>query len=319
MQVLSRLTSPNQAYTIAYRADQPGLVSEPASLLPGPSDGLTWAAAGLPDPLPELLSNAAEGDLSPLYLLALDKSGSPGGRRGLVELDGIEAPYPQLHDMVDEAFMALRLAVSEALSWDLMASLENAFVPITIPLPPGLAEDWLLTGRAFTFITAPLDAGWLAVVREDYGQETFWRVYGRARFQDGSQGRPLNSRPWVFNPQNAPEISLYEIGGATASSVPAGFWIDLTDLAAAFGWERLPALYNWRSYFLGTRLNEFVMRDNTDWRSAMLELYPPEVLVTPTMIIPPTRTPTPTIRWWRTPTPSSTPMPPPTLTPSPRP
>ncbi|MDX1436113.1 MAG: hypothetical protein R3335_04840 [Anaerolineales bacterium] len=318
-EILARLSTPNENYLISYRSDEPGMVLSPAGLTLGPISGITWAPDPLPSPLPGPIRDAASASPAPLYSLGLDNANSLGDRRGLVDLEGIEAPYPQLHDLVDEAFVAVRLAVGNEIGWDLLISLENAFVPLTAPLAPGLSEDWLYTGRAFTFITSPIEAGWMTVVREDFGQETYWRVFALARYQDGSQGQPLHAKPWLFSAQNNSDISLYEAGGGPAGSIPPGYWIDITSIAAAFGWERLPALVNWRSFFPGTRLNEFVMRDGLDWRTAMLELYPPEILITPTVIIPPTRTPTPTIRWWRTPTPSSTPVPPPTLTPSPSP
>ena len=69
-------------------------------------------------------------------------------------------------------------------------------------------------------------------------------------------------------------------------SVPPGYWVNLTELAAAYGWERLPALSNWRTYFKGTRFNEFAFTSGLDWERAMLEVYPPEVLITPTAVNP---------------------------------
>ncbi len=192
-------------------------------------------------------------------------------------------------------------------------------MPLTASLAPGMGEDWLYTGRAFSFSTVPINAGWMAVVREDFGQQTYWRVFIRARFQDGTQGQPLTTLPWDFNARNSGIVQAYEAGGALAPTIPSGYWVDVTRLATTFGWERLPALGNWRTYYPGTRLNEFAMTMGLGWAEAMLELYPPEVLITPTAIIPPTRTPSPTPRWYQTPTPTNTATPRPTLTPSPTP
>ncbi len=91
--------------------------------------------------------------------------------------------------------------------------------------------------------------------------------------------------------------------------------MDFTALARAYGWERLPALPNWRVYYGGTRFTEFVLTGDLDWYSAMLEIYPPEALVTPTPRLPPTLTPT------RTPVPTLTrgPSPTPTITSTPTP
>jgi hypothetical protein len=78
----------------------------------------------------------------------------------------------------------------------------------------------------------------------------------------------------------------------------------------------MPALVTWRAFYPAARFNEFVATGGMDWQDAMLELYPPEVLITPTVVLPPTRTPTPTLRWYVSPTPTSTSTPRPTFTPS---
>ena len=117
----------------------------------------------------------------------------------IITLEDIVAPHAQMHDMVDESFYAFQEALAMQVGWDLLSSLENAFVPLTTYLSPGMREDWLYTGRAFSFNPLPINAGWIAVVGEDYGPQTYWRVYLRARFQDGSQGRPLTDLPWDFN------------------------------------------------------------------------------------------------------------------------
>jgi len=107
-----------------------------------------------------------------------------------------------------------------------------------------------------------------------------------------------------------------------ASAVPPGYWVDLTGIASRYGWKRVAALFNWRTFYQGTHLNELVYSDKMDWQAAMLELYPPEALITPTAILPPTRTPTRVPAWVRlqlpTPTPSPTPLglPTPTLNPT---
>jgi TolB protein len=154
----------------------------------------------------------------------------------------------------------------------------------------------------------------MAVVRENFGQQTYWRIYLHTAAQDGSQGIPLTQMPWDFSARTT-SSSAYENGGQLMNSIPSGYWLDLTTLAAQYGWERLPALTNWRTYYAGARFNELAYPQGLDWRTAMLQLYPPEVLVTPTVVIPPTRTPTRTPLWYRSPTPTQTPTVHPTSTP----
>jgi TolB protein len=233
----------------------------------------------------------------------------------VVELEDLEAPYPMLSDAVDESFAALRVALAEEIGWDFLSSLENAYVPLTDALDPGMGSDWLYTGRAFAFTSVPLSAGWMVVAREDFGLQTYWRVYLRARFQDGSAGEPLSGQTWDFSARYNGDTTAYEQGGLLAKTIPPGYWLDFSRFAQAFGWERLPALLQWRYSFPSSRFNEYAFTGSLDWRSAMLELYPPEALVTPTALVPPTRTPSPTPRWYRTHTPTNTSTPRPTLTP----
>jgi hypothetical protein len=152
------------------------------------------------------------------------------------------------------------------------------------------------------------NAGWMTSTREQIGGETYWRLYLRALRQDGSQGEPIKSSPWDLGARYELNPSPYEAGGQFGP-VPSGYWVDVTSLAAAYGWQRLPALSNWRTYYEGARFTEFVMTGDLSWYSAMLELYPADILVTPTRVSPPTATPS------RTPIPTNTPGP--TRTPRP--
>ena len=308
--LLTSLLVPNQAMLTAYSAVEAALVLPPVTL-PGLLDGLAWLSSDLPAPLAVPFAQAASAtppapwqpSLSPLPDI-------PNGRHHLVPLYEVAAPYPQLHDMVDESFQALRARLAYEAGWDLLATLENAFVPLTAPLPPGMGEDWLYTGRAFAFSPLPADAGWLAIIPEEFGGQTYWQIYARARFQDGSQGRPLYDPPWDFNARYNGDPLLYQQGGALDRAIPEGYWVNVTRFAAVYGWERLPALTTWRAAYPAARFNEFVFPGGQDWYSAMLELYPPEALVTPTPLVPPTLTPTPTSAWLRSSSPNETATPP---------
>jgi TolB protein len=312
--LLSPIEEPNNTYLAAYSVAY-GLAVPPV-IMPGWIEGIAWLHASLPDPLPQGLQAAASVTPEPLYRLVITPSpDAPGGRRPVVELKDVAAPYPRLHDMVDEAFVALREKIAVEAGWDFMATLENAFIPLTSPYDPGHGNEWLYTGRGFAFNTLPLDAGWLAVAREDYGQATYWRVYLLSRYQDGSAGVPLHEQPWDFAARYSGDTVAYEQGGRLALVPPGGYWIDFTSLALEYGWRRQPALITWQSSYPAARFNEFAFTDGLDWRAAMLELYPPEALVTPTQLVPPTRTLTPTSRWYVSPTPTQTATPRPTLTP----
>jgi TolB protein len=323
-QIITTLAAPNENYLTIYSSD--GRLLQPLTPFPGALRGLSWANLVLADSLPGKFGQAAQLTPAPLWAANGEPvSEGSSGRWSLISLEGVQAPYPQMHDLADEAFDALRERVQQEVGWDALASLENAFVPITTVLDPGFNEDWLYTGRAFAINSLMTNAGWMVAVREDFGAQTYWRLYLRAQAQDGSLGEPLHATPWDLNARYNLDPKVYEQGG-TYSEVPPGYWVDVTALAAQYDWKRVPALPNWRTYYRGARFSEFTLTGGLDWYSAMLELYPPDVLLTPTRVLPPsptstltpipTRTPLPTRTRRPTGTPSMPPPPPNTPTPS---
>lgn len=315
--IFTALSTPNQTYLTGYLVDSPGLALPPLTLS-GSSAGISWGAVEIRDDLPDSIRIVSEITPSPLWLPELTPVvGAPQGRQQVITLKDVDAPHPMLNDLIDESFAALRETLATHIGWDYLVTLENAFVPLTAPLYPGMLNDWLYTGRAFALNPAPINAGWMVVAREDYGAETFWRVYLKTRFQDGSQGQPLHVRPWNFNARFNGDPLTYEQGGELAKSIPGGYWVDFTQLASHYGWERLPALTTWRSAMQTARYNEFTLSDGLDWNAAMREIYPPQAVYTPTPVLPPVHTPTRTPWPTLTPTPTRTPWP--TRTPSPTP
>jgi TolB protein len=331
--IISITSGPNHQYITSY--DIKGNLLIPPIPLQGRVRGLTWGFADLPDPIPDTIKKAAAITPPGLWAPAITPVGDiPGNRWYLVPIANVQAPYPQLHDLVDEAFNALRARAIVETGWDPLASLEDAFVPLTTSLEPGMEEDWLYTGRAFAINSLMSNAGWMITLREDVGAQTYWRLYIRCTVQDGSLGEPIHDAPWNLSARYDLNPRTYEQGGAYAP-VPAGYWVDMTALAAAYNWERLPSLPNWRNFYTGTRFTEFALTDGLDWYSAMLELYPPDALVTPTRVLAPSLTPTITPSPTATERPTRTPRPtgsptgsptptftatatfPPTLTPTP--
>jgi len=162
----------------------------------------------------------------------------------------------------------------------------------------------------------------MTAAREDFGAQTYWRLYIRAQLQDGSLGEPLRVAPWDLSARYNLDPKIYEQGG-TYSATPAGYWVDVTSLALQYGWERLPALPNWRTFYRGARFTEFALTEGLDFYTAMLQLYPPDVLLTPTRLLPPTftatvtPTATPTATFTRTPRNTQTPSLTPTITSTP--
>lgn len=316
--LLAGIQDPNQNLLTAYQINDQRVILPPVPL-PGQMYGLDWQrldANGQNLLLPESLNQPHPLPYQPILTLF---PVAPLGRYGVVPLDDVNAPYPFLHDAADEGFVSLRHLIAETSGWDLLLNLENAYLPLTEPPTPSISEDWLYTGRAIAFTPLPLQAGWMVIAREEFDGQTFWRVYLKARYQDGSQGLPLSQSPWDLNARYSGDPQAYEQGGRL-SPIPPGYWIDLTDLAQRNGWQRLPALSHWRSFYAAARFNQLAYTNNLSWQSAMAELYPPEALATPTFIptytaTPIIPTPTPTLRLARTHTPTP-PTPSPTAIPS---
>jgi TolB protein len=307
--LLTSIRGGNRRWSAAYP------VGANAVMPPGlPTIAVGQRAAWLPDGAvpPEL--NA--GSILPTGTAATN--GEPEALRTaeLVVLSGVQPSGTKLLSEAALAFGALRLQAAAQAGWDFLSRLETAFVGINDPLPPGWqVENWLETGRAFSLAVEAYRSGWIEIVREDIGAETYWRVFLRTAQQDGSAGEPLRHRPWDLDARYRGDAPLYDQGGAPKSVIPSGYYLDLTALAAELGFERLPALANWRRYYPGARFNEFVLRQGLTWEEAMLELYPPAAISTPTPFRTPTLSPTPTLRptrtpsWWRWRTPTPSPFP----------
>lgn len=207
------------------------------------------------------------------------KNGDGNRSPEIIPLKNVNAPYPFLIGSSAVAFQDLRGEIGSFCGWDFLANLESAYLPISEPPQPGMDENWLFTGRAIQLNSSPLEAGWMVVAREDFNGRTYWRVFIKALKQDSSQGLPLTMTVWDLSKRYSGEPEAYENGGAYVAP-PGGFWIDFTEMALRFGWQRVPALSNWRTFFPAARFDLFIHPEGLDWQTAMDELYPPEALVT---------------------------------------
>ncbi|MBE0687851.1 MAG: PD40 domain-containing protein [Anaerolineaceae bacterium] len=238
----------------------------------------------------------------------LESDPSSTNKIELVLLENVVTEYPYLSNSVYASFNELRSSVATSTGWDFLNQLDKTFIPITDPATPGTAEEWLYTGRAFEFNPLSIHAGLTTTIKEERNGQTYWRVYIKARYQDGSQGMPLKQMPFDLSGRFNNDPRTYESGGMKIP-IPEGYWIDLTELVGSHSWERVPAIGNWQKYFDSARFNQFVYSDGLDWYAAMKELYPIEAFKSPTPIPTNPLTPTvsPTIRYYRSPTITSTP------------
>jgi TolB protein len=142
--------------------------------------------------------------------------------------------------------------------------------------------SWHKAGRAIDLLWELKDGARqvLQVAREDVGGETFWRLYLRCARQDGSQGEPLTVSLWDLSYQ-ARVVDAPGQGGKP-KGIPYGYYLDFTDLARAYGWERISSHdsedFNWRSNFLALEYWHYQKRDGLLWYDAMREVYSEEEL-----------------------------------------
>ena len=203
----------------------------------------------------------------------------PSGRYAVVPLTDVSAPYPYLHDLADESFDQLRKIIAKKAGWDVLNSLENAFIPITVPSDIWNQDNWFYTGRAIAINTSPVGAGWMVMQKEEINAKIYWRIFVKCRYQDGSQGLPLKARVFNLDARMEGNPEIYDQGGVL-NDIPSGYWIDFTDLAYRFSWERISAMIQWETYFPAARDNVFIFRQDLDWSQAMQEVIPVELVPT---------------------------------------
>lgn len=133
--------------------------------------------------------------------------------------------------------------------------------------------EWLFTGRGITVDDVPRMANWLVLVKEEFMDQTYWRVYIRANNQQGIQGKPLQDFNWSFEARYSGSNSDYENGGARSQHIQDGYWIDFTELADAYGWKRFPAEYFWQFSESASRYQYFAFTQDMSLQTALLQLY----------------------------------------------
>jgi TolB protein len=193
----------------------------------------------------------------------------------MIELRNLSAPTPAFIEDAVGSFTSLRSAVIDEAGWDFLSTLENAFVPLDNTLSPGVSLEWLYTGRGIMVNDVPRLADWLVLAREDYGSQTYWRIYIKAYNQQGYQGRPLHTNTWDLSARYSGNNAAYENGGAFSSSIPKGYWVDFTAMAEAHGWSRFPTQSYWHLSEIASRYQYFAFTQGLDLEAALLELYSP--------------------------------------------
>ncbi len=242
----------------------------------GRIDDPSWTAVRLTPDMTNRLHNIdrlATDELLYVEAVAEPEAGQPPALLFPVE---VNAPSPYLSDAVDQSFAALRQRVIAEAGWDFLGRLDGMFEAIDAGrLPDQSTQSWNKAGRAFDFYFREA-LGFepqVELVKLDVNGETYWRVFVKTAVQDGSQGEPLRALTWDLQARSGDDPSYYEQGGKWRDSVPSGYYIDFTALAADYGWEWVPANVNWRTYFPDIRFWHYEKQDNLTWEAAMQQLY----------------------------------------------
>jgi TolB protein len=236
-------------------------------------------------PLPLAAREPAPEPVTPTPVLV----SSPEENEGLyelVQLPGVTGGNARLNDRVDDSYNALRAEVYERTGYDYLALLSDATRRIDLQRTMYSVFSWHKTGRAFDLRFELLDENGgqrLEWLREDIGEELFWRLLIKCAAQDGTQGEPLKTFPWQYwwhiVPESDPEA--YAQGGRYLP-VPDGYYEDFTALAERYGWQRIASYdeedYNWRKDSNGVEYWHYQRMDGLTWYEAMEEIYPREVL-----------------------------------------
>jgi TolB protein len=243
----------------------------------GRLDDPSWSANPLtPAQLDNVLAFDGRYPDKPLFTEVVSPTQKSGPPVLLFEMP-VSAPSPYLSDRVDQSFLALRQRVEQEAGWDLLGRLDNMYEALDAQSFPGQSSaTWNKAGRAFDLYYREAIAfePRVEVVRETVGLETYWRVYLKADAQDGSQGEPLRDLPWDFRARFGDEPQYYDEGGVFKDRIPAGYFVDFTALAADYGWQRVPAANNWRTFFPGILFWHYENRQALAWEEAMLEIHP---------------------------------------------
>jgi TolB protein len=202
-----------------------------------------------------------------------------------------EAPV-RLNELVVPSLVAWQQDVLESSGWDFLRMTRGAWRPIHLTKDSPFAYDysflsWHKAGRAldldFDFI-GPDGANKMILVREDLGEQVYWRIYLKTARQDGTQGEPLKENPWRhwWHIVADEDPEAYASGGKRIA-IPGGYYADVTALGKRHGWHRIACYaidgdYHWDTHSNGTEYWHYERTDGLPWWDAMLQLYEPEIL-----------------------------------------
>lgn len=212
---------------------------------------------------------------------------APGELVPLVELDvNCAGQLPLIPESLADDYTAWRTEIMAQTGYDFLGVNSDMFRRLGYARRDYGQLSWHRTGRVvdtyFEWHSPTEGPNLLMVMRETLGPQTYWRLYLKTREQDGSMGEPLTIAPWAFwfNLDRAREPEAYAAGGRPEEIVPAGYYVDITQLAARHGYYRIASYeeddFDWRTDSVGREFWHYQHADGLTWWEAMLEIYPLE-------------------------------------------
>jgi len=263
--------SPRQTRTPVYIVPAEGGLPRVLENSPEFAASVTWAVDA------SVIANDAPAAPAPLYNsqpdIAPADSGHPYDMRRL-RSPRLESGFSRLSGRVADSFIALQARVKQETGYDFLGVVADMWRPLDQKCDVSCDNlSWHKAGRA---VDTRLDSNaGLEIVREDMLGETFWRVYLRAASQDGTMGEPLKDAPWDLSYRARWVVGKGD--GGAHKPVPSGFYVDFTELARAYGWQRISSHdeeeFDWKSNKLATEYWHFQKTDGTTWYQAMTEVF----------------------------------------------
>ncbi len=219
---------------------------------------------------------------APLYKeqpdLAPANSGHPYEFRRVTTIR-LDSGLTKLNGRVADSLLALQTRVKQEVGYDFFALVADMFRALEYRCDNTCDTlSWHKSGRAVDTrldYSDPRGIGGLEVVREDQQGETYWRMYLKTAAQDGTQGEPLKDAPWDFSYRARWVVGKGE--GGTRKPVPYGFYVDFTELARQYGWERISSQdsedLDWKTNKLGAEYWHYQKMHGLNWYQAMREVY----------------------------------------------
>lgn len=245
-----------------------------------------WVGTVIWSSLPELRVGVTPIQEPPLYqeapIPASPAEAKPYKFRAMREVY-LAPSWGLLASTVASSYLALRQRVLEESGLDFLGTLSDMTRLISSRCDHTCDDlSWHKSGRAVdTLLTLPVNGqNAVVLVREDVLSEVYWRLYLRAAKQDGSMGEPLKEAPWDLSARARSVIAPGQ--GGMEGPIEYGYFVDFTELARHYGWNRISAHddpeFDWRNNREALEFWHFQKEDGLNWWEAMQQVYAPDEL-----------------------------------------